>query len=127
MAVSEKLNIPGYNHLEVKNYVLGYIFSLFLTFSAYYIIVNSRFSNLVDSLLVGALAFIQFMVQILFFLHLGQETKPRWKSVVLLMMILVVLIIVLGSLWIMHNLNYRMMSSPQAINNYLNSQGGGGM
>ena len=122
---NEKLNIPGYNNLELKNYLLGYILSLFLTFSAYFLIVNSRFSSLVDNILIIVLAILQFMIQILFFLHLGQERKPKWKLMVLVMMVLVVLILVLGSLWIMNNLNYRMMSSPQAINNYLKSQGGG--
>ena len=58
-----------------------------------------------------------------FFLHLGKETKPRWKLYVFGFMVSVVLIIVFGSIWIMNNLNYRM--TPAQINQYMNSQGGG--
>lgn len=76
--------------------------------------------------LIGAtaiLALAQFFAQLYYFLHLGRETKPRWKLLVLCFMILVVLIIVVGSIWIMYNLNYRM--SPQQMNTYMLNQNGG--
>jgi hypothetical protein len=37
---------------------------------------------------------------------------------------MVLLIIVIGSLWIMSNLNYRMMGSPSQVNQYIQSQDG---
>jgi cytochrome o ubiquinol oxidase subunit IV len=57
-----------------------------------------------------------------FFLHLGRETRPRWKLAVFLFMLGVILILVFGSLWIMTNLNYRMM--PKQMVQYMNSQAG---
>jgi heme/copper-type cytochrome/quinol oxidase subunit 4 len=45
-------------------------------------------------------------VQLIFFVHLDQERKPRWNLMVLLFAVLVVVIICFGSLWIMKNLNY---------------------
>jgi cytochrome o ubiquinol oxidase operon protein cyoD len=60
----------------------------------------------------GALAFlalVQAAVQFLFFLHLGREFKPRWNLLVFSFMALVLLILVFGSLWIMYNLDTRMM------------------
>jgi cytochrome o ubiquinol oxidase subunit IV len=104
-------------------YVHGFILSVGLTVIAYLSVVRHLMSG---SVLIGfiiGLALIQFLVQMFFFLHLGKETKPRWKLAVAGFMVMVVLILVGGSLWIMNNLNYRMMT-PQQINNYMQSQDG---
>jgi cytochrome o ubiquinol oxidase operon protein cyoD len=52
-------------------------------------------------------------VQLRFFLHLGQEAKPRWETMIFYFMVLVLLIIALGSLWIMHDLEERVMSNME--------------
>jgi cytochrome o ubiquinol oxidase operon protein cyoD len=65
------------------------------------------------SLLVKLLAFcalIQAIVQLRYFLHLGQEAKPRYESLVFYFMAVVLIIITIGSLWIMSDLNARVMS-----------------
>jgi cytochrome o ubiquinol oxidase operon protein cyoD len=103
-------------------YVTGYIFSLYLTFTAYLVVYNHLFSHLALTILIVALALVQFVVQMVFFLHLGRETRPRWKLAVMLFMVMVVLILVIGSLWIMSNLNSRM--TPQQMNTYMNTQQG---
>lgn len=104
-------------------YVTGFVLSIVLTLVAYLSTVNHLFSErTLIGLLIG-LALVQFLVQLFFFLHLGKETKPRWKLLVLFFMIGVVLILVIGSLWIMDNLNYRM--TPQQINQYMQNQDGG--
>jgi cytochrome o ubiquinol oxidase operon protein cyoD len=110
------------NRGTLASYVTGYIFSIYLTFAAYLMVYNHLFSNIVLTTVIVILALVQFIVQVLFFLHLGRETKPRWKLAVMLFMIMVVLILVGGSLWIMSNLNTRM--TPQQMNNYMNNQQG---
>jgi cytochrome o ubiquinol oxidase operon protein cyoD len=57
---------------------------------------------------LGSLAFVQVIIQLIFFLHLGEEESPRWNLISFLFMVGVVFIIVAGSLWIMFNLDYRM-------------------
>jgi cytochrome o ubiquinol oxidase subunit IV len=107
------------------NYVVGFILSLVCTLSAYFMVTNHYLSNKwALAGLVGALALIQFIVQITLFLHLGKEKSPRFKLLVFAFMLTVVLILVGGSIWIMYNLNYRMMS-PNQINKYMNAQDGG--
>lgn len=108
-----------------RAYVIGFVSALVLTICAYLLVVNHHGTgntNGVEAAIIG-LALVQFGVQLWFFLHLGKETRPRWKLLVLAMMVMVVLILVFGSLWIMDNLNYRM--TPQQINDYMNNQGGG--
>ena len=105
-----------------RMYVTGFASSLVLTVTAYLFVTHHALSRRVLIGAIVALALVQFLVQLVFFLHLGRETKPRWKLAVFLFMIMVVLILVFGSLWIMTNLNYRM--TPAQINTYMNNQSG---
>jgi cytochrome o ubiquinol oxidase operon protein cyoD len=109
-------------HGTLKSYVIGFIFSIYLTVTAYLLVVDHTLSGWALMLLIASLALAQFLVQLLFFLHLGRETKPRWKLLVFIFMIVIVVILVGGSLWIMANLNYHMTQSQ--INTYLRSQDG---
>jgi cytochrome o ubiquinol oxidase operon protein cyoD len=120
--MSLQKSVPKPDRGTIATYVYGFVFSIYLTVTAYLLVTHHLFSNTVALYVIIGLAFVQFLVQIFFFLHLGRETKPRWKLLVLIFMILVVTILVVGSLWIMDNLNYRM--SPQQVNNYLQSQDG---
>jgi cytochrome o ubiquinol oxidase operon protein cyoD len=111
-------------HGSLRTYVTGFILSIVFTLTAYLLVSHHAFSNLdlIVAAIVG-LALIQFVVQLFFFLHLGKETKPRWKLFVLIFMVTVVLILVFGSIWIIGSLNNR-MSIPQQ-EEYMNNQGGG--
>lgn len=108
------------SHGSVRNYAIGFISSVFLTFFAYIIVVGHMFDTSMAIAIIMGLAVIQLIVQLVFFLHLGQESKPRWNIAALLFMLLVVAIIVGGSLWIMNNLNYNM--SPAQMNHYMTEQ-----
>lgn len=104
------------------SYVLGFALSVTFTLIAYFGITENWFSGeAVLALLV--LAVLQFVVQLFFFLHVGRETRPRWKLFTLFLAIVVVLIVVLGSIWVMYSLNYRMTSDR--VEQYLKTQDGG--
>ena len=105
-----------------KHYVIGFIGSLVLTLCAYlltYYHVAGR--NLLFFLLAG-LALTQFTVQLFFFLHVGKEFSPKYKLMMTGFMLLVVIILVGGSLWMMFNLNSRVMPSTKQMERYMNSQ-----
>lgn len=103
---------PDVKHL-IRSYIIGFLLSLVLTCIAF-IVTKSYVANgemtAPMGLLIGllALAAVQLVVQLLFFFHLGSETKPRLNTVSFLFMLMVVGIIGIGSLWIMYNLNYNM-------------------
>lgn len=103
--------------------------SLALTFIAFALVFQHIGANhtgpsheLITFALV-ALAVTQLAVQMVFFLHLGQESRPRWNFTVFLFMLLTLVIIVFGSLWIMDNLNYHMMS-PEETKAYMKDHEG---
>jgi cytochrome o ubiquinol oxidase operon protein cyoD len=92
------------------SYTIGFGLSVALTLVAYLLVVNQKLSHRWLLATIVTLALVQFLVQVVFFLHLGTETKPRWKLLVFLSMVSIVAILVIGSIWIMDNLNYHMMS-----------------
>lgn len=104
-------------------YVFGFIWSILLTLTAYFWVVNRLFSGHTLLYAICGLAVVQCAVQLYFFLHVTAGTKPRWKLISFGFMLLIVGIVVIGSLWIMHSLNYRMMS-PSDIDKYMQSQQG---
>ncbi len=107
--------IPGNTKpVSYRSYITGFIISLSFTFSAYGLVVahlNTGHRWPGDHVLLPiiiVLALAQFIVQLVYFLHLGVEPRPRWKLLVFGFMTLVVAILVFGSLWIMNNLKYNM-------------------
>ena len=107
---------------HLVGYVIGFVLSLAITLIAFWMVYSYNngaqfsFPQAVIIPMLGILAFGQFVVQLVYFLHLGTEQKPRWKLLVFWFMIIIVLIVVVGSLWIMHNLNYNMMMPPENMN-----------
>lgn len=97
---------------SVQSYTVGFVLSVIFTLAAF----NLALSGIVAgwALLGGlvALALLQLFVQLRFFMHLGGKGRPNWNRLVFNFMIGTVLILVIGSLWIMHNLNYHMMDMP---------------
>ena len=93
-----------------KSYLLGFILSILLTVAAYLLVVNNMLSQGVLIIVILALAVIQLWVQLIMFLHLGQETGPRWKLISWISTASVLLIVVIGSIVIMNNLNYHVPS-----------------
>ena len=97
-------------HGTLKSYVIGFTASILLTSASFLLVITGVITGqLLVYTLIG-LALAQAVFQLLFFLHVGQEAKPRWETLVFYFMLLVLFIIAAGSLWIMYDLNDRVMS-----------------
>lgn len=95
---------------SMKSYVIGFILSIAFTLLAFYIVAEHLFTGWIIDLVIVGLGLVQAVIQLLFFLHLGEEPKPRWNLLAFLFMMLVVSILVLGTMWIIYSLDYRLMS-----------------
>jgi cytochrome o ubiquinol oxidase operon protein cyoD len=93
-------------HGTVRTYTIGFVLSLILTLTAYILVVNEVFSSWTLVGVLAALAITQLAVQLVCFLHVGKESKPRWNLTVMAFAVMVVFILVFGSLWIMKNIQY---------------------
>lgn len=113
---------------RVVTYSIGFLSSVVLTIIAYAIVVNDAFKNIwtpaTIALVLSLLAIFQLVVQLLFFLHLGEEAKPRWKLMSFIFAFIILGIIVIGSLWIMFDLNSRMMMTTTDMIKYMDKQAG---
>lgn len=105
-------------------YAVGFMGSLALTLGAYLLAVNHVMSAFVLIPVLMVCACFQFVVQVLNFLHVSGETSSRERLVILLCAGVIMFILVLGSMWIMTNLDSRMMQSPGQMEQYMTRQEG---
>ncbi len=112
-----------------RSYIIGYAVSIVLTIAAFAVVaihLSTHHQMPTDQQVIAclvSLAIAQLVAQVLFFLHLGKEPKPRLNLMAFLFMILVVVIIVFGSLWIMSNLNYHMLHDPNVDKYIIHNEG----
>ena len=85
----------------LRSYLLGFALSVALTLAAFWFAAAQ-----LHYLLLVALALAQLAVQLIFFLHLGDEQKPRWRLTLFVFALVVVGILVGGTLWIMSNIHH---------------------
>ena len=105
------------------SYIIGFVLSVITTFLAYSFVVNEMWSSDVLVYVVLAIAVVQLVVQVVFFLHIGRGSK--WKLITFLFTLLIIAIVVVGSIWIMQNLNYNMMDmSPDEMKQYMHEHEG---
>lgn len=97
-------------HGSLKGYLIGFVTSILLTVASFYLVVSKALTGRVLVHTILSLALVQAATQLICFLHVGQESKPKWDMLTFYFMILVLLIVVVGSIWIMFDLNDRMMS-----------------
>jgi cytochrome o ubiquinol oxidase operon protein cyoD len=108
---------------SMRSYTAGFIISIGLTIAAYLLVTQNILSGWGLVYAIIGLAVVQLFAQLFFFLHLGRGPNRKWNSVTLILMLIIVFIVVAGSLWIMHNLNYHM--TRQQMNLYMRQQDGG--
>lgn len=96
----------GVPEARLGAYIFGFILSVGLTLLAYEAAASQVIASWQIYTIIITLAIIQLVVQLVFFLHLGKESKPRWNLLIFFFMIIVIFILVGGSLWIMYNLDY---------------------
>ena len=116
--------IPERSHKLAWTYILGFLFSIILTLIAYGMATTHALSRAPLLITLLILALVQFVVQLVCFLHLSTAQSSRERLIAMGAATIVVIILVSGSLWIMLTLNSRMMPSTQAMEQYMQDQVG---
>lgn len=108
---------------EQIRYAYAYATAAGLTLIAFAIVQGNLLSGsvLAAALLLAAIA--QLYIQSRYFLHLDQKSNlSRWQLKTYAFTWLTLLIVVIGSMWIMFNLDYNMMMSPAEMTDYMLEQ-----
>jgi cytochrome o ubiquinol oxidase operon protein cyoD len=98
---------------SLRSYVTGFALSLVFTLIPYYLVVNHRVAGTKLLLTILSFAFMQLIVQLTFFLHLGRGPAPRWNLYFFVGTVGVIMIVVGGSIIIINNLHRNLSPADQ--------------
>lgn len=100
----------GTGQKKLGIYTFGFVLCSILTLLAFFTVMSGAYSKTFTFVMIYSAACLQFVVQLIYFLRLNVQTKQGQTNVMSFIFTLVILTsIVLGSLWIMWNLNYNMI------------------
>lgn len=102
-------NHDSANHGSVKSYLIGFVLAAVLTIIPFWAVMNGGFSPMATGLTVVITGVLQALVHLVFFLHMDTSKAQRSNVLVGVFTLLVIGIIVVGTLWVMWNMNYFMM------------------
>ncbi|NTE85150.1 cytochrome o ubiquinol oxidase subunit IV [Agrobacterium rubi] len=100
----------GEDHGSFKSYMIGFILSVILTAIPFWLVMGdvleSRTTTVIVIMIFGV---IQVFVHMIYFLHMNTKSQGGWTFMSLLFTLVVVMITLVGSLWVMYNMNKNMM------------------
>lgn len=100
----------GTGEKRIGIYITGVLSCVLLTLLSFWAVMSSGYSKTNVFLIIYFAAIIQFFVQVICFLRLNLQTEQGKVNVMSLIFVGVILMsIIIGSLWIMTNLNYNMV------------------
>ena len=97
------------SHGSRRSYITGFLLSVVLTAIPFYLVMSGVLSNLATSLIVIALAVIQIIVHMIYFLHMDAKSEGGWNLMALIFTVVLVVITLTGSIWVMYHLVNNMM------------------
>ena len=100
----------GEGHGSFGTYAVGFILSVVLTAAAFGLVLSGAVSSHAALLGIAGLAFVQIVVHLVCFLHMNSSSAQRWNITAFAFTVLTAVILIIGSLWIMHNVGMNMMS-----------------
>jgi cytochrome o ubiquinol oxidase operon protein cyoD len=100
----------GESHGSAGSYVAGFVLSVLLTAAAFGIVLTGFWSGERAIVGIAALALVQIVVHLVFFLHMNSSSAQRWNVMAFAFTVMTAVILIGGSLWILHNVSMNMMS-----------------
>ena len=100
----------GEDHGSFKSYMIGFILSVILTAIPLWLVMGDVLENRTATvILIMVFGVIQVFVHMIYFLHMNTKSQGGWTFMSLLFTLVVVMITLVGSLWVMYNMNKNMM------------------
>jgi cytochrome o ubiquinol oxidase operon protein cyoD len=103
-------DVPFYQRRPLlSDYFTGFFTAVALTSVPFWVVAAGDINRGDAMVLIAAFALIQMMAQLRFFLHYSTKRVPVEATVALALAIGIGGIIIAGAVWVMYDLNYRMM------------------
>jgi cytochrome o ubiquinol oxidase operon protein cyoD len=107
----------------VRHYIYGGMMAAIVTGVVYLVAENNWLTGGSLALFALIAAGIQLAIHLAFFIHVRDREGTNWAAMSFIFTTLTALIVIIGSLWIMMNINYNMGMSPEKMNDYMIKQG----
>jgi len=98
------------NHGSVKSYMVGFVLSIILTAIPFGLVMFPSLPKNLTVLVVVAMAVIQVVVHLVYFLHMDRSKEQRSNVSTFLFTAMVIALLVGLSLWIMFSIHFEMMA-----------------
>lgn len=97
-------------HSTLKGYLTGFVLAVILTAIPFWLVMSGGLAkSSTTALVVLALAAVQIVVHMIYFLHMNTKSEGGWNMLALIFTMVLVVITLSGSIWIMYHLNNNMM------------------
>lgn len=115
---NEPLHSDDYHHGDeaphgsLREYVIGFALSVLLTAVPFWLVMGGVLdSKLATAAVIVIFGITQMLVHVVYFLHLNTRSEGGWNMLAIIFTLVLVVITIAGSLWVMHNMNEKMMPS----------------
>ena len=102
----------GHGHGSARGYVIGFILSAVLTAIPFWLVMTGALPFQATGLIIVALAAVQMVVHVIFFLHMNSKSEGGWVMLAVIFTLIIVVISLVGTLWVMYHLDTNMMPGP---------------
>ncbi len=115
-------------HSSLREYLIGFGLSVVLTAIPFWLIMAKVITDRSTGILVlGAFALVQMLVHMVYFLHMNGRLQGGWTMLSTIFTVIFLGIAIVGTLWVMYNMNAHMMPqhttpNPPELSNEPNNQ-----
>jgi len=93
-----------------RSYMTGFILSVILTAIPFWLVMGDVLNDTrLTGIVIMALAAVQIVVHMIYFLHMNTKSEGGWTFLALLFTLILVVITLVGSIWVMYHLDQNMM------------------
>ena len=102
---------PGHGaHGTFRSYMTGFVLSVILTAIPFWLVMGNVLQDtLRTSIIIMALAAVQIVVHLIYFLHMNTKSEGGWAFIALVFTLTLVVITLAGSIWVMYHMDQNMM------------------
>jgi cytochrome o ubiquinol oxidase operon protein cyoD len=97
-------------HGTFRSYVTGFVLAVILTAIPFWLVMGNVLGDtLRTSIVIMALAAVQIVVHMIYFLHMNTKSEGGWTFLALVFTLTLVVITLVGSIWVMYHMDQNMM------------------
>ncbi|WP_264048506.1 cytochrome o ubiquinol oxidase subunit IV [Methylobacterium flocculans] len=97
-------------HGTLKGYMTGFALSVVLTLIPFWLVMGDVLGDTFRTgIVVMALAAVQIVVHMIYFLHMNTRSEGGWTFIALVFTVTLVVVTLVGSIWVMYHLDQNMM------------------